>query len=217
VSKAKKSGRPDNANRRQAAEKVQQRRAEQARRDRRRRGLIVAASVVVVAAIGVGIGVGVSGGGSDDSNVSGVDLSGVRSYDNEAGHVSTAVKYPQTPPAGGDHNAVWLNCGIYDAPVTNENAVHDLEHGAVWITYRPDLPKAQVETLAQQVSGESYLTLSPYPDLPTPVVASAWNRQIQLTGVDDPRLAAFISKYKQSSDAPEPGAPCTGGVGTPAA
>ncbi len=201
-------------NRRQAAEKVAQLRAEQARRDRRRKGLIAAAAVVVLAAIGVGVGLGVSGS-ADGPEESGVDLSAVRSYDNGAGHVTTTVKYAQTPPAGGEHNQVWLNCGIYDTPVPNENAVHGLEHGAVWITYRPDLPATQVQTLTQQVSGESYLMLSPYSGLTAPVVASAWNKQIQLTGADDPRLAAFITKYKQSSDAPEPGAPCTGGTGTP--
>ena len=35
------------------------------------------------------------------------------------------------------HDPVWLDCGAYDAPVRDENAVHDLEHGSVWITYDP--------------------------------------------------------------------------------
>ncbi|HET9972943.1 MAG TPA: DUF3105 domain-containing protein [Streptosporangiaceae bacterium] len=37
-----------------------------------------------------------------------------------------------------------MNCGIYDQPVPNERAVHNMEHGAIWITYQPSLPQAQV-------------------------------------------------------------------------
>jgi len=142
-------------------------------------------------------------------------LSGVRSYSEVRNHVPGKVSYPQTPPAGGNHNAVWLNCGIYDQPVANENAVHDLEHGAVWITYRPDLPAAQVSTLRNIVRGQTYLTLSPYPGIPAPVVASAWGKQLSLTGAADKRLPAFTAKYRQSPQAPEPGASCTDGTGTP--
>src|SRR5690606_16203784 len=47
-------------------------------------------------------------------------------------HVEARVEYQQSPPAGGDHNQTWLNCGIYDAPVPNHHAVHSLEHGAIW-------------------------------------------------------------------------------------
>ena len=74
-------------------------------------------------------------------------LDAVQSYTVKQGHVTTAVSYEQTPPAGGEHAPVWLNCGTYVKPVPNENAVHAMEHGAVWVTYRPDLPAAQVEQL----------------------------------------------------------------------
>ena len=51
-------------------------------------------------------------------------------------HTTKPVQYPQNPPVGGDHSAQYLTCGVYTSPVPNENGVHDLEHGAVWITYR---------------------------------------------------------------------------------
>ncbi len=65
----------------------------------------------------------------------GSSIEGIETFENTANHVEGAVDYAQTPPVGGDHNAVWLNCGIYDQPVPDENAVHALEHGAVWVTY----------------------------------------------------------------------------------
>ena len=83
-----------------------------------------------------------------------------------------------------------LNCGIYDQPVPSENAVHSLEHGAVWVTYQPDLPQAEVDKLRQLVRGHSHLLLSPYPDLPQPVVASGWGVQLQLPGAMIPAWPA---------------------------
>jgi hypothetical protein len=100
--------------------------------------------------------------------------------------------------------------------VPNENAVHDLEHGAVWITYQPTLAKADIAKLTSYAKGQTYLDLSPYPNLPAPVVASAWGVQLRLSGASDKRLPAFIAKYKQGPQTPEPGASCTGGIGTPA-
>jgi len=141
---------------------------------------------------------------------------GVQSFSNLArDHVSGHVDYPQTPPVGGAHNAVWLNCGIYPNPVANENAVHSMEHGAVWITYLPNLPAPDVTTLRNAVRGNPYVVLSPYIGLPTPVVASAWGVQLRLPSASDPRLTPFIGYYQQGPQTPEPGAPCAGGTGNP--
>jgi hypothetical protein len=142
-------------------------------------------------------------------------------------HVPGPVTYSITPPVGGDHNGTWLNCGIYDKPVPSEYAVHNLEHGAVWITYRPSLPSAQVADLRSFVerqaalsrggqAGSRYIDLTPYPGLPSPVVASSWGFQLRLTSPTDPRLQEFVSKFRVSRTyTPEYGGPCTGGTGTP--
>lgn len=130
-------------------------------------------------------------------------------------HVQGAVTYKQTPPAGGPHSAVWQNCGIYASPVPNEDAVHSLEHGAIWITYRPDLPANQVTQLRADVTGQPYGLLSPYPGLPAPIVATVWGVQLTVQNASDPQLKAFIAEYADGSKAPEPGGECTGGNGTP--
>jgi hypothetical protein len=132
----------------------------------------------------------------------------------ESTHVQGTVDYPMSPPAGGPHNPVWLNCGVYSEPVPNENAVHDLEHGAIWITYSPDLPASDLDAL-KGVTPDSYAVLSPYPGLDAPIAISAWGAQLKVTGPDDPQLQDFIDRYWRASDAPEPGAPCTGGLDAP--
>ena len=43
---------------------------------------------------------------------------------------------------------------VYDAPIANEHAVHSLEHGAVWITYKPGLPADQVEQARRPGRGQ---------------------------------------------------------------
>src|SRR3954451_19608311 len=108
-------------------------------------------------------------------------------------HTTEPVDYPQDPPVGGPHDPSWQRCGVYVAPIKPEHAVHSMEHGAVWITYRPDLPAADVEYLTGVVSGKRYILLSPYPGLTDPVVASAWGAQLRLSDPKDPRLAEFIA------------------------
>ena len=127
-------------------------------------------------------------------------------------HVAGSILYAENPPIGGQHNVVWQNCGIYDAPIHNEHAVHSLEHGAIWITYRPDLAADQVQKL-RALAADDYLLLSPYPGLPYPIVASAWNHQLTFERADDPGLPAFIARYKNNPETtPEFGAPCAGGT-----
>jgi hypothetical protein len=145
----------------------------------------------------------------------GVALSGVETFSVAQGHVTGPVVYPVVPPVGGEHDPAWQNCGIYDRPVRNENAVHALEHGAVWITYRPELPAEAVEQLRELVRGRRYALLSPYESLPSPIVASAWGVQMKADSATDPRLSLFLTRYMQGPQTPEPGAPCSNGVGTP--
>ncbi|MCU1407482.1 MAG: hypothetical protein JWQ43_3785 [Glaciihabitans sp.] len=149
-----------------------------------------------------------------------IDIAGLQTFDDlPANHVTTpvdyATEYDMSPPAGGNHNQVWLNCGVYTEVQQNENAVHALEHGAVWVTYNADeVAGDDLETLTESLPS-TYVIVSPYPDLQAPVVASAWGEQIELDGVDDPRLADFVTKFWKSADAPEPGAACTGAIDGP--
>jgi len=187
-------------------------------RSRRRRKLLpvwIAVGVgVLVLAIAVPL-VLVSGGRSTST------LNGLQTFpENNHKHVTGTVVYDHTPPAGGAHSAVWQNCGIYGQPVQNEHAVHSMEHGAVWITYRPDLTAGSVAQLrdfvrSHAVGRQGYLLLSPYRGLSSPVVASTWGAQLALTGPSDPRLAAFVSRYAGGGQGGEPGGECTGGIGSP--
>jgi hypothetical protein len=143
-------------------------------------------------------------------------LDGVQTFSNLArDHSEAPQTYAQTPPVGGVHSSVWQNCGIYDQPIKNENGVHSLEHGAVWITYQPDLPQSAIDQLRGLARGHDHVLLSPYPNLPKPIVISAWGLQMPLDALDAARLSAFVGRYESGPQTPEPGATCTGGIGTP--
>lgn len=139
---------------------------------------------------------------------------GVREYENlSRDHVNGPVQYDVIPPAGGPHAATPLSCGFYSQPVPTENAVHSLEHGAIWITYEADLPEDQIGTL-RRMAGPKVL-VSPWPgELPRPIVASAWERQLGVESADDDRLGQFINSFRDGDQAPEPFAACSG-VGQP--
>ena len=114
-------------------------------------------------------------------------------------HVEGHIKYDSVPPVGGDHSQYWADCTgtVYPKAIANENAVHMLEHGAVWITYNKDkLSAAQVKVLAKNVSGIDRMAMSPYPNLKTAVSLQSWGYQLFVNSPTDPRIAQFIKALK---------------------
>ncbi|WP_353808687.1 DUF3105 domain-containing protein [Agromyces sp. SYSU T00194] len=200
----------------QRAKKLEEYKRQQARAKRNRRlgigaaivGALAIAGVVVTSIVLAPQPANYSVGGS------GAEVDGVETFDNTSLHVDGVVDYPQTPPAGGEHNPAWLNCGVYSEQVPSENAVHSMEHGAVWVTYDPSLADDELATL-RSLLPSSYVILSPFEGLPSPIVLSGWNSQLQVESADDERIAQYLEEYWRSDLVPEPGALCTGGVDAP--
>lgn len=195
--------------------------AAQRKTDRRRRRLIILIAVIVAAALVIPTAVIITGeqrrqAARDEALQAAVTapLPGVvEEPEQDASHVRDDVDYGTSrPPMGGPHDPVWQDCGFYDAPVRNENVVHSLEHGAVWVTYSETLADDDVAALRSLAGEHSYLLVSPYPGLSGPLVATAWGVQLELDGVDDDRLEVFIARYLQGPQTPEPGAACSGGT-----
>ena len=191
--------------------------AEHRRVERRRRILIVGtAGTVGLLIVGAAV-LGVWDQAQKDAAVEAAarqPIDGVEEFpDPTRNHVERVVAYPQTPSVGGDHSPVWTNCGVYDSPVDPMQTTHSLEHGAVWVGYDPDLAQDDVDRLSDLANANSYVVLSPAEGVPAPITASAWGVQLSVETADDQRLQTFLQKYQQGPQAPEPGAPCTGGVG----
>ncbi|MBF6212236.1 DUF3105 domain-containing protein [Nocardia puris] len=145
-------------------------------------------------------------------------IAGVTKVDYASGagkHVTEIqrVAYDQTPPFGGPHDQAWADCTgvVYGKPIRTENAVHSLEHGAVWITYNPDKVSSDgVDALAKRVEGKQYTFMSPYPGQESPVSLQSWGHQLKLDNPDDERINQFITALRQNQYTyPEVGAACS--------
>jgi hypothetical protein len=189
-------------------------------------GMIISTVVVVLFAVAVVVVVVATSGKDKKDNAKGdpaytrPELAAAKQIQGLIYHVEPdhthkegVVKYDTTPPTGGNHSQYWADCTgtVYDQPIANENAVHMLEHGAIWITYNADKVKgADLEELKKDVAGQDRLALSPYPNLKSAVSLQAWNYQLFVDSVSDPRIAQFISVLKYNkSITPEYGATCS--------
>ena len=135
-------------------------------------------------------------------------IEGVETFEHQTLHTEDPVDYEQSPPAGGPHSYRWLTCAVYEEPVRDENAVHSMEHGAVWVTYDPEQVSDEDVQKLKSMTPDTYAILSPYEGMDTPITMSAWNAQLKLDSVDDERVTDFFTNYWRSNQVPEPGALC---------
>ncbi|MFE7108811.1 DUF3105 domain-containing protein [Streptomyces sp. NPDC057575] len=198
--------------------KLEEARRKERARERRNRIITITASVAVVAALVAGGGYLMSAANDKDkaeTEAKSSPVKGERTWDKlTQNHVDKKVDYPMNPPVGGDHNPIWMNCNadIYTKAIPKENAVHSLEHGAVWVTYTSKAKPADIEKLRERVKSTPYSLMSPVDDQTDPLMLSAWGKQVTVNGAADARVDQFFTKYVQGPQTPEPGAACTGGV-----
>ena len=197
------------------------RRAEKAR-ERRYRIITITSCTVIVAALAVGGFFLVDAGIEKEEKATKVSSSvvktgefkGMKTWKNLGRtHVGGTVKYAMSPPVGGNHSQVWQNCNgdVYTKPLAKENAVHSLEHGAVWVTYSDKASKEDIAALTDRVKKTPYSLLSPYQEQEAPIVLNAWGNQLKVEKASDPRVATFFKKFVQGKQTPEPNAYCTNG------
>lgn len=120
----------------------------------------------------------------------------------------TPITYATNPPSGGDHWPIWAAYKIYTEVVPREMYVHDLEHGAIVLTYRcsgacPEVVAALTQVFESMADPEcltlmgpaARMVLTPDPLLPTPIAASAWGATYTATCIDVPSLQAFANAH----------------------
>jgi hypothetical protein len=122
-------------------------------------------------------------------------------------HPATSGYHDPTPLPGDQH--------VYDSPVPETRAVHNLEHAYVVIYYRDQgadaLPGDVVARLASLAKAQTKVIMAPYEQLPagTSLAIAAWNKLWECPATvtaDQARSIAsgFIQAYRGTSNAPEP-------------
>ena len=110
--------------------------------------------------------------------------------------------YNSNPPTSGWHWAQPANWGVYDKPLVDEQAVHNLEHGGIWISYKDidEETKTNLESIAKANSGS--VIMSPRDANDAKIILASWTRLEKLDSYDEAKIREFIRSNKNKS--PEP-------------
>lgn len=138
-------------------------------------------------------------------------LAGDEIPDQGRGHVldGTRLDFNSNPPTSGRHFAKWTAAGIYDKPQNDGNLVHSLEHGAVILSYKTDLPKEDVEKIKSVFSSVSISKkiMVPRDNLDVLVALTSWGRLLKLQTIDATSEAKIREFMETNEDrGPEKGA-----------
>lgn len=110
------------------------------------------------------------------------------------------VRYNSNPPTSGLHNATTAEFGVYDEPVPDWIVVHNLEHGAIWITYAPDIDDASIADLAKLADHyPNAVILSPRPSSPAPVTVASWGQVMKLETADTDAIDRYVRAFVNNS------------------
>jgi len=119
------------------------------------------------------------------------------------GHVQegTSVAYQSNPPTSGNHWSTPLRDGIYDTEKPDEGAVHGLEHGRIWITYKPGIGQEAIAALKDALKGQFGIIMNPRAANDTDIALAAWTRldtfNLSEDGtIDAKRIRDFIQRYR---------------------
>lgn len=110
--------------------------------------------------------------------------------------------YNSNPPSSGGHYESPANWGVYDYEVPDRLFIHNLEHGGIWIAYRPSVSAHVVEHLKTVVSefGGSKIVMAPRSANDNDIAIVAWSRVLKLDLVNgditDEQLDQVRAFYK---------------------
>jgi len=112
-------------------------------------------------------------------------------------------EYNSNPPTSGPHFAKAPLPGFYQKEFKDEEALHGLEHGYIWISYTSAVSKETIELfrrIYQQNSGS--VMVSPREGNDSPIVLASWGRKLKLETYDESTIFTYIKLHKNQS--PEP-------------
>ena len=122
----------------------------------------------------------------------------------------TSVEYNSNPPTSGSHWGETLADGIYDTEKPNEAIVHSLEHGRIWISFKPSIPDQTKKALEDLVKKYNGTVLTPRSANDTDIALAAWNRldafDLNPDGTfNEQRIIDFINRWRNKGPEFVPG------------
>ncbi len=134
---------------------------------------------------------------------------GVEQADHGREHVSSKEYGGDQPPTSGSHTnpVAW---GVYDTEVRDDQVIHNMEHGGIYVSYQPDLPQDQIEKLKKLLSEPfsnpefqpKKIVLAPRAANKSPIELSSWRRSESLASYDQKKIEEYVMRNLGKS--PEP-------------
>ena len=112
---------------------------------------------------------------------------------------SENVSYKTNPPTSGDHLAEAKTWGVYSDEIDDKAAVHGLEHGGIWISYK-DINDDEIQSLKEIGKNNSQsVIVSPRIENEDKIVVVSWGKMMKLESVDKVLIQKYIDTYKNQS------------------
>jgi hypothetical protein len=133
------------------------------------------------------------------------------------GHFETGlpIEYSNNPPTSGNHWGDPVRDGVYSDEQPDEGLVHSLEHGRIWISYKPSIPE-EIRLQLEDI-GDSYIRtiVTPREANDTDIALSSWGHldKFDLSqdgSLDIERILDFRARY--DDEGPEKGIPAHVGI-----
>lgn len=121
--------------------------------------------------------------------------------DQGAPHVAPGTKfdYNSNPPTSGPHFATPSEWGVYKEEIHDQILIHNLEHGGIWIAYKPSISAevvSKLEAIAKEFGRK--VIMAPRPANDTDIALAAWNHLDKFSAGEfsEERVRAFIKAYR---------------------
>ncbi|OGD89478.1 hypothetical protein A3D04_02125 [Candidatus Curtissbacteria bacterium RIFCSPHIGHO2_02_FULL_40_16b] len=105
--------------------------------------------------------------------------------------------YNSNPPSSGPHWPSPAVKGVFDKPMPDETALHNLEHGHIWIAYDPSISEEVKTKLAETAQNDDWkIIMSPREGNDAKIALVAWGRVLNMDEPDFARVEDFIKTYR---------------------
>ena len=115
-------------------------------------------------------------------------------------HIATDSKKPEynsNPPTSGPHFATPASWGVYDKELPDQQIIHNLEHGGVWITFNSDLEKEVIEKLKEIASSyKSKVIMTPRAANDSKIALASWERLLKLDSYNEEEIKDFVARMR---------------------
>jgi hypothetical protein len=104
--------------------------------------------------------------------------------------------YNSNPPTSGWHWPAPADWGIYKVAFPDEKFVHNLEHGGIWISYKPSKVSVETITLLEDFAKRyRKIIVAPRETNDSNIALAAWTRLQKLENYDEQTIIKFIEAH----------------------